>query len=296
VARLRAKTKELKRASNGPFYLFRYTVLVNKREKEFVKLVWEYFEKEGRYALPWRQTTDPYRILVSELMLQQTQVERVIPKYEAFIKKWPTVQKLAKAELGEVLIMWQGLGYNRRAKFLHQCAGAIACDHSGIFPRTRKELEALPGIGPYTAGAIMAFSYNSPVILIETNVRRVYLHHFFPNQTDVPDSDIFLILEKTVPVDKARDWYSALMDYGTYLKKTIANPNVRSRHYAKQSKFVGSDREIRGAILKVLSRSAFGQEKLQENLCEFDQVRVQGQVEVLLSEGMIHVARGKYCL
>jgi A/G-specific adenine glycosylase len=267
-----------------------------KKEQKFVDGVWEYFEKEGRHTLPWRQTTDPYRILVSELMLQQTQVERVIPKYEAFIKKWPTAKKLSQAQLSEVLILWQGLGYNRRAKFLHQCAQTIVSDYKGVFPTTRSELERLPGIGPYTAGALLAFAFNQPVVLIETNVRRVYLHHFFSKETNVSDPDIFPLLEKTLPQDKAREWYAALMDYGTHIKKTVPNPNVRSKHYSKQSTFKGSDREIRGAILKVLTQSAANQAELQKTLNTFEQTRVEEQTVILLKEGLIQLTKKNYHL
>ena len=148
--------------------------------KKFKDTVWKYYREHGRSDLPWRKTTDPYRILVSEVMLQQTQVERVIPYYTRFLKKFPTVRALAKAPLSQVLIAWQGLGYNRRAKMLHEAAKEVVRGHGGLFPRTALELEKLPGVGPYTAHAVAAFAYNEDGICIETNIRTAVTHHFFP--------------------------------------------------------------------------------------------------------------------
>lgn len=270
--------------------------MMTKKEQQFVETVWTYYKKSGRHTLPWRQTQDPYLILVSELMLQQTQVVRVIPKYEAFVKKWPTVQALAVASLGDVLIAWQGLGYNRRAKFLQQCAQAIVQNYQGVFPDTRAELETLPGIGPYTAGAVLAFAYNQSVVLIETNVRRVYIHHFFPTQDKVSDTDIRAFLEKTLPAEKSREWYSALMDYGTFLKKTVSNPNQRSKCYVKQSVFQGSDREIRGAIIKALIIRQLSASQLQRELGQFEGVRIRKQADALLAEGLILLKNNVYVL
>jgi len=269
---------------------------MSKKEQAFQSFIQGWYKKYGRHNLPWRHTHDPYLILVSELMLQQTQVERVIPKYLAFTKTWPTAKALSKASLADVLIAWQGLGYNRRAKFLHQCAITITKEYGGEFPVTRQELEKLPGIGPYTAGAFMAFAFNQPVVLIETNVRRVYLHHFFPTKDQVLDTEIFPYLKRTLPKDNSRDWYSALMDYGTYLKKNGPNPNQRSAHYQKQSAFKGSDREIRGAILKVLAGSPVKKKQLYTTLGQFEIERVSTQAGSLLAEGLIEYRNTTYQL
>ena len=139
------------------------------RYQRFQQYLVRWYHAYGRHELAWRQTTDPYAILVSELMLQQTQVERVIPKYQAFMQKFPTAKALASVQLDEVLRMWQGLGYNRRAKYLWQTASAVT-SAGGEFPKTEEDLRALPGIGPYTASAVACFSYIMPVTLIETNV------------------------------------------------------------------------------------------------------------------------------
>ncbi len=226
-------------------------------------------------------------------MLQQTQVDRVLPKYQAFIKQFPTVTALATAPLADVLIAWQGLGYNRRAKLLWQCAQTVVHEHGGRFPRTYDGLKALPGIGPYTAGAVMAFAYNEAVPLIETNVRTVYLHHFWPaDATDVTDAEILVLVAATLPAENVRAWYAALMDYGTYVKKTYGNHNVRAKSYQKQSTFKGSDRQLRGAILRTLVNGEQTRQQLLRQLSGFADIRVDAQLTALIREGMI-IQRGR---
>lgn len=209
-----------------------------------------YWRRHGRHNLPWRKTQDPYKILVSEMMLQQTQVSRVIPKYEEFLKKFPTVQALAKAPLIEVLRVWSGLGYNRRAKFLHDAAKQVAERHDGHFPREYAELRALPGVGDYTAKAIQVFSLNESELLLETNIRTVYLHTFFSNTSKVSDRKLHPYVERAARGQNPRTWHWALMDYGAHLKKSGVKLNSKSAHYTKQSKFEGSLRQMRGAILR----------------------------------------------
>lgn len=263
------------------------SVKLSATERHFVARVWRFYQREGRHELPWRQTTDPYRILVSELMLQQTQVERVIPKYIAFVKKWPTAQKLARAPLGDVLREWQGLGYNRRAKFLQQTAQKITRERAGVFPTTKKELLQLPGVGPYTASAVLAFAYNQPIVLIETNVRQVFIHHFFADKKQVTDAEIAELVSHTLPVGKTRDWFAALMDYGSYLKRQYGNLAKQSNQYVKQTTFKGSNRQIRGAILRLLASGSLTHEELISQL-EFEVSRVELQVAILLKEALIH--------
>ena len=226
-------------------------------------------------------------------MLQQTQVERVLPKYQAFLKRWPNVKHLAEASLGEVLTEWQGLGYNRRAKMLHQCAQTVVEEYGGKFPQSYEALKALPGIGPYTAGAIMAFAYNQAVPIIETNIRTVYLHHFFPSQTDVADTEIMCLIESTLDQQNPREWYWALMDYGSHLKKTVGNQNNRSKSYTKQSTFRGSDREIRGAIIRALSTSNQTETELMRTLSSFTKKRITEQLRKLSDEALIEVCGKK---
>ncbi len=267
---------------------------MNIRERRFVDTVWQYYQAHGRHDLPWRQTTDPYHILVSEMMLQQTQVSRVLPKYEAFVKRWPTAKRLASASLAEVLKAWQGLGYNRRAKLLHQCVCTIIYDSAGNWPKTQRELLQLPGVGPYTAGAVMAFAYNEPVSIIETNIRTVYLYHFFKNTPEVSESELEKLIAKTLDTKQPREWYWALMDYGAYLKQVHGNQNHRSKSYAKQSRFKGSDREIRGAIIRALSQGPKTIKNLES--LGFTAERIEGQVAKLLSEGLLDKRQQRLCL
>lgn len=235
-------------------------------------------------------------------MLQQTQVARVIEKYQAFMELFPTVEALAAAPLADVLRAWQGLGYNRRAKLLHACAQTVVAEYRGKFPKEGSTLRALPGIGPYTSSAIQAFAWNIATPLIETNVRTVFLHHFFPGREGVHDNEILLLVEETLPHDRARDWYAALMDYGTYLKETIGNPNARSQQYARQSTFKGSDREIRGAILRLLANVATGTVtetvlmQTLEKAIKAHPVRIDTQLEKLVAEGMVTKVRKTYRL
>jgi A/G-specific adenine glycosylase len=262
-------------------------------EKRFVATVWDFYRTQGRHDLPWRQTTDPYCVLVSELMLQQTQVARVTPKYETFLAQYPTVDTLSRASLGDVLRLWQGLGYNRRAKFLLQYAQVIVDQHAGVFPSNYDRLLALPGIGPYTAAAICAFAYNQPVELIETNVRQVYIHHFFMNAAQVTDQEILHLVARTTPAGRSRDWYAALMDYGSHLKATYGNNTSKRKGYTKQSTFKGSDREVRGAILRTLTDGSVLSDALFIQLTQFERSRVSTQLNALIVEGLVVGKEGR---
>jgi A/G-specific adenine glycosylase len=246
----------------------------------FRTMIMRHFKRHGRHSLPWRKTTDPYRVLVSEVMLQQTQVPRVIEKYRQFLRVFPTFRRLAAASPREVLKVWQGLGYNRRALMLQRCAQVVVREHGGKLPADFDALRALPGIGPYTAGAVLAFAYNMPHPVIETNIRRVYLHHYFPKKKKVPDALLESIVARTLDRKNPRQWYSALMDYGTWLADQVENPNARSKHYTRQSKFEGSLRQLRGQVL-ALSLS-------NGSLKEFKHdPRLPGVLAVLKREGFV---------
>lgn len=225
------------------------------RLQQFQTFLLRWYQHYGRHDLPWRQTTDPYHILVSELMLQQTQVNRVIPKYIAFLQQFPSLDTLARVDLAEVLIAWQGLGYNRRARYLWELARVVVNQYEGRMPTEVDVLQKLPGLGPYTTAAIMAFAYNQPVSLIETNVRTVYLYHFFPARETVSDQELMPLIAASVPKDRARDWYATLMDYGSYLKSVVPNPSRKSKHHTRQSVFVGSVRQVRGEIIRLLAEA-----------------------------------------
>ncbi len=229
------------------------SMMKKKELKKFQKTIWDYY-KANRRDFAWRRTKNPYRILVSEIMLQQTQTSRVVGKYKEFLKKFPNFKALAEASTADVLKTWQGLGYNRRALMLKKLAQEVVQNYNAKLPANADELIALPGIGKGTAGAIMAFAFNAPVVFIETNIRRVYIHFFFSDRIGVSDAELLPLIENTLPQANSREWYHALMDYGAMLGQTRRkqNPNRRSAHYTKQSKFEGSDRQIRGALLRVL--------------------------------------------
>ncbi len=263
--------------------------ITNKNLENFKNTVWNHYKKtkkEGKRDFPWRNTKNPYHILVSEIMLQQTQAERVVSKYISFLKKWPTLKKLAQAELREVLAEWSGLGYNRRGKSLWLLAKIVQKEFAGEIPQTPEELVKLPGIGPYTARAILAFAYNKPYVCIETNIRSVFIYSFFSDNNfrkiknithrkidtkiktvrKIADSELFPLIEQTLDKKNPREWYYALMDYGSYLKKIGTATNDRHKSYTKQSKFKGSLREARGAILRNLIQSQSTLRELQEKL------------------------------
>ncbi len=266
---------------------------MQKREiTKFQKTIWDFYHAHKR-AMPWRGEKDPYKVLVSEVMLQQTQVSRVLEKYPEFITSFPSVESLAKSSFSEVLRVWQGLGYNRRAKFLYQCAQVVVKKHKGIFPRDYETLLSLPGVGKGTAGSFLSFAYNIPVAFIETNIRRVYIHHFFQDTEKISDTDILPLVNQTLDRTNPREWYYALMDYGAHLKSIVSNPNVKSTHYTKQSIFKGSNREVRGAILRfLLNTSRIQEHNLQKHL-SFSQSRIETALETLVKEGIV-IRKGLY--
>ncbi|MFI5333373.1 MAG: A/G-specific adenine glycosylase [Candidatus Babeliales bacterium] len=218
----------------------------------FQSFIWDFYAREGR-TFPWRNVDDPYRVVVSEIMLQQTQTYRVEPKYERFILAFPSFELLAQATLRDVLTLWQGLGYNRRGMYLHQCTQKVMAEYNGQLPADPVVLETFPGIGKNTAGSVCAFAFNKPVVFIETNIRSVFIHSFFKDQTDVTDKQLYPLIEQTIDHTNPREWYYALMDYGVFLKKKLSNPSRRSAHHATQSRFEGSDRQIRGMVLRYLT-------------------------------------------
>ncbi len=263
----------------------------------FIRTVRGYYRKSGRHDLPWRQTSDPYRIAVSEVMLQQTQVARVIGKYKEFLKAFPTARSLANAPLRQVLLLWSGLGYNRRARFLQKMAQAVVAGspsslklrraEEGKFPKTFDELLQLPGVGRYTAGAIMAFAYNRPMAMIETNIRTVYLHHFFKNSTErVSDAELLPLIEQTLDHKNPRQWYWALMDYGSHLKSQGVHIHRKSAQYQKQAAFKGSLRQVRGAVVKILTTQSVTVSQLKKET-GFEQDRIEQAVQSLFHEGLI---------
>lgn len=257
---------------------------------QFKKKIWDFYKENGR-AFPWRRTRDPYRILVSEIMLQQTQTSRVLVKYEEWLKEFPTFESLAYSSFQKVLRIWQGLGYNRRALALKRTAEYVTQTCEGVFPNDLESILALPGIGPYTAGAIMAFAYNKPVPIIETNIRTVYIHFFFKNKTKIDDKKLLPLVAKTLDEKNPREWYYALMDYGVMLKKKHGNFNKHSKHYVKQSKFTGSERQIRSHIVKIVIEKSVLLKNVQGELKKYKinatKDRIIRNVNSLIKDGLI---------
>jgi A/G-specific adenine glycosylase len=237
--------------------------------------------------MPWREAPfDPYRILVSEIMLQQTQVDRVLPKYQSFIEKFPSLKSLADASLGDVITAWSGLGYNRRAKYLHDIANSIA---GRPFPRSVDELTKFKGIGQNTAAAILTYSFNTYHPFIETNVRTVYLQHFFGSKTDITDNEILTIVQKTADKENPREFFWALMDYGSFLKKSGVKNNPQSKGYSSQSTFQGSRRQLRGQVLRLAQKGTTAK-TLASKLPD---PRLQDVIESLRSEGLLALKEGR---
>ncbi len=253
----------------------------------FRALIYDYFRAYGR-EFTWRKNITPYRVLVSEFMLQQTQVARVEGSFGPFLQRFPSFEALAAAPLGEVLALWQGLGYNRRAKHLRLAAQAVVEDFGGELPTEEASLRTLPGIGPYTSAAIRAFAFDLPAVVIDTNIRRVYIHFFFPTAEVVHDREIEPIVEATLDHAGPRQWYYALMDYGAVLAKWFPNPNRRSAHYAKQAPFENSNRQIRGKVLRWLTEHGSLEVAEGPRRLEVDRERFRTVIDDLAGEGFLH--------
>ncbi len=255
-------------------------------KKQFFRDVWSYYDRHAR-VLPWRIAApdgsfDPYKVLVSELMLQQTQVARVVPKYQEFVASFPTVAALAEAELAAVLRLWNGLGYNRRAKYLLEAARKLKGE-AGAW--SVPLLESCKGIGYNTAAAICVYTYNQPHIFIETNVRTVYIHHFLRSEASVSDSAIHALLEETIDKERPREFYWALMDYGAHLKRSGIKNVSQSKHYKAQSAFSGSRRQVRGEVIKVLTQmNGVAMADLRELVAD---KRLNDVITELVDEGLV---------
>jgi A/G-specific adenine glycosylase len=262
-------------------------------DKKLLREVSAFYKKRGRTYLPWRATRDPYNILVSEMMLQQTQVNRVIPYYERFIKKFPDLATLADAPLRDVLVEWSGLGYNRRARFLHESARILV--QKKKIPREVGEWEALPGVGPYTARAIVTFAFNRPEVFVETNIRSVFIHFYFQHRKKVSDREILPLVAVALSESKLSpsEFYAALMDYGAQLKQQGIRLNSKSAHYTTQATFAGSARQLRGTIVRELLKGSRTLSQLAGATGRPQKV-IEGVLVGLKKEGLVVRIRSRF--
>lgn len=262
----------------------------------FLKIVYSWYKQNNRSHLPWRTDYNPYDIFISEVMLQQTQVDRVINKFIEFRQYFPDFKTLADSDLPQLLSRWQGLGYNRRALSLRNAAQKIIDEFDGVLPDQPELLSTLPGIGPATAASITAFAYNKPVVFLETNIRTVIIYHFCNSGESIPDTLLLEIAETILDRKEPRKWYSALMDYGTMLKKTAGNLSRKSTTYKKQSTFKGSRRELRGKILKqLLETPKLTVGKLGDYLDQTPE-KLLPVLEQLTREEIVKYGSGKYSI
>lgn len=251
---------------------------------EFVRTIKDFYVL-ARRDLEWRRNITPYKIIVSELMLQQTQVSRVALKFPLFVDRFPDFDSLAGAAVADVLAAWQGMGYNRRALYLQKIALKIVNEHGGVLPDDPVVLETFPGIGHATARSVTTFAYNIPTVFIETNIRRVYIHFFFETSKTVSDKELFPLVESTLDRVAPREWYYALMDYGSNLSKIAENPNRRSKHYTRQSAFEGSARKVRGQIIRaLLEQKTITKDRLKSMV---DDDRFESIMSGLMREGFV---------
>ena len=204
---------------------------------------------ENTRDLQWRRDPTPYNVLVSEIMLQQTQVSRVIPKYLEFLQKYPAIESLAEANTKELIQIWCGLGYNRRALWLREAAGQIV--ERGSFPEEVADLRKLKGIGPYTSRSILVFAFNKDVATVDTNIRRVLIASGFAEENS-SDKELQDIADALLLKGRSSDWHNALMDYGS---EVLTSSTTGIAPTSKQPRFKGSSRQIRGKIVRELSEN-----------------------------------------
>lgn len=272
---------------------------------EFRAGVYRHFREEGR-DFPWRRTRDPWLILTSEIMLQQTRTETAAAKWDPWVSAYPSPKALAAAPLSEVLLRWKGLGYNRRALALRAAAARISSEYAGAVPAAEADLRSLPGVGTYTARAVRAFAFGLPGIVLETNVRAVFLFNFFPDREKVPDRELEPLVAATLDRTDPRSWYFALMDYGSALKRRESNPGRRSAAYSRQSPFEGSHRQVRAAVLHSLAaRGRLSADVLRAAAAEMLgpygrepdlAARVDRALSELSAEGFLAIRDGAVCL
>ena len=255
----------------------------------FREIIYDYYRNHKR-EFPFRENITPYNVLVSEIMLQQTQTSRVSEKFVKFTRKFPDFLSLSQAPLDTILKEWKGLGYNRRAIALKKIAEIVIKEYGGNLPDSIEILKSFPQIGHNTASSIRTFAFNIPTVFIETNIRRVYIYFFFPMKNNVSDNEILPIVKETVDKTMPREWYYALMDYGVMLKKVHPDLNKKSSHYRKQAPFKGSSRQVRGQLLKMLIKDETMEiAEIQNKIKNIDPTKLKSILNQLQKEGFIDI-------
>ena len=252
----------------------------SKAVNAFHNKIFRWWEKNRR-DFPWRKTEDPYKILVSEIMLQQTQTSSVVRKYNEFLEKYPDIESLSNAPKGELLSIWSGLGYNRRALWLQEASQQL--QELERFPQSPKELQNLKGIGKYTANSILIFAFNLDLATVDTNIRRILISEGFASE-DSSEKELFQIAERLLPKGRSRDWHNALMDYGA-IHLTASKTGIKPT--SQQSKFKGSDREKRGKILKFLIEKKKGTFTELKSIVEADVEQLEAIITKMEKDGLI---------
>jgi A/G-specific adenine glycosylase len=249
--------------------------------------------RTGLRSFPWRDTHDPYKIMVSEFMLQQTQTSRVVLAYQAFLHKFPEAQSLAEASVRDVLTAWQGLGYNRRALYLKESAQVLCLKYQGVLPCDPSILQTdLPGVGSYTAHALCVFSYNVPFPMVETNIRTVLFNYFFHDSMEkVADKELLKIIAQLLDNKSPRHWYYALMDCGVELKSQGKGRNTLSNLYVKQTKFEGSFRQLRAEVLRV----ALEKQEVNDTIVLKSLASLSSKMDLTYTKKSVGVALNQLC-
>jgi len=259
--------------------------LSKKNIQAFQQKIFDWWKGHKR-DLPWRHTHDPYKIMVSEVMLQQTQVSRVLMRYAEFIEVYPDVQSLAKAKTSDVLKIWKGMGYNRRALYLHQAAKIISEKYHNHFPLSQQLLSKLPGVGKYTARAILVFAHKKDIAMVDTNIRKIITHFFFQDKKQ-PENVIQDLADQLLPKGKSWQWHQALMDLGSQMQ-TISNAKCPMSN--KKLPFRESNRFFRGRIVDLLREKGWKETALLREMVKRHGKDVQFYkkiLEKLLQEGLL---------
>jgi A/G-specific adenine glycosylase len=248
----------------------------------FQKKVMDWWSENAR-NLPWRTDPTPYNVLVSEIMLQQTQVSRVVPKFKEFLEAFPTVESLANSKTKHLLQVWSGLGYNRRAIWLKEAARQIL--EKEEFPKTVRDLERLKGVGPYTSRSILIFAFNTDLAAVDTNIRRVLIASGFAKE-EMSDKQLQVVADTVLLRGRSRDWHNALMDYGSQVmtsNSTGISPN------STQTCYEGSSRQVRGAVIRSLTESdelTLGDLMLMID-CDIDKSELRSIMSQLVADGLV---------